>query len=67
MATEQKIVDYITDQISFSEKVTSKKMFGEFGLYFDTKLFGLVCDDKLFIKPTEAGRNFIKEVVDPLK
>lgn len=64
MATEQKIVDYITDQIGFSGKVTSKKMFGEFGLYFDTKLFGLVCDNKLFIKPTESGRTFIKDVVE---
>lgn len=64
MASEQRIVDYITGQIGFSEKVTSKKMFGEFGLYFDTKLFGLVCDNKLFIKQTEAGRTFIKEVVE---
>lgn len=62
MATDQKIVDYITDQIGLSQKVTSKKMFGEFGLYFDTKLFGLICDNKLFIKPTQSGRIFIKEV-----
>jgi TfoX/Sxy family transcriptional regulator of competence genes len=64
MASEQKIVDYITDQIGFGEHVTCKKMFGEYALYFDTKLFGLICDNLLFIKPTEAGRAFIKEVVE---
>lgn len=39
-------------------------MFGEFGLYFDNKLFGLICDNKLFIKPTQAGREYIKDVVE---
>ena len=41
MASEQKFVDYIVDQIGFSKQVTSKKMFGEYGLYFDNKLFAL--------------------------
>jgi len=39
-------------------------MFGECGLYFDNKLFGLVCDNKLFIKPTQSGRKYINEVVE---
>ena len=64
MASEQEFVDFITDQIGFSENVTSKKMFGEFGLYFDNKLFGLICDNKLFIKPTQSGREYIKDVVE---
>ncbi|MCF8371353.1 MAG: TfoX/Sxy family protein [Bacteroidales bacterium] len=39
-------------------------MFGEFGIYSEGKIFGLVCDNKLFIKPTEAGRSFIKNPVE---
>ena len=27
-------------------------------------LFGLICDNKLFIKPTNAGRAFIQDVVE---
>ena len=38
MASEQKFVDFIINQIGFSEHVTNKKMFGEYGLYFDNKL-----------------------------
>ena len=64
MASEQKFVDFIIDQIGLSQQVTNKKMFGEFGLYFDNKLFGLVCDNKLFIKPTQSGREYIKDVVE---
>ncbi|MBC7614723.1 MAG: TfoX/Sxy family protein [Pedobacter sp.] len=64
MASEQKFVDFIIDQINFSAHITNKKMFGEYGLYFDNKLFGLVCDNKLFIKPTQSGRAFINHVVE---
>ena len=59
MASEQNMVDFITEQIQKAGTITSKKMFGEFGIYSDGKLFGLICDNKLFIKPTKEGREFI--------
>jgi len=64
MASDQKFVDFIIDQINISGRITFKKMFGEYGLYFDDKLFGLVCDNKLYIKPTQAGREYINDVVE---
>jgi TfoX/Sxy family transcriptional regulator of competence genes len=64
MASEQKFVDFVLGQMSDSEQITYKKMFGEYGLYFNNKLFALVCDDKLYIKPTQAGRAYIKDVVE---
>ncbi len=64
MASKQKFVDFIIEQIGFAEQVTYKKMFGEYTLYFDNKLFGLVCDNKLFIKPTQSGREYINEVIE---
>jgi TfoX/Sxy family transcriptional regulator of competence genes len=64
MASDQKFLDYILDQIDIPGHVTYKKMFGEYGLYFDDKLFGLVCDNKLFIKPTLSGGQFIGNVVE---
>ncbi len=63
MPSQQKIVDYIIDQIDI-QNVTFKKMFGEYALYFDEKLFALICDNKLFIKPTFAGLEFIGKVVE---
>lgn len=64
MASNQKFVDFVVDQLENVGELLVKKMFGEYGIYSDGKLFGLVCDNKLFIKPTEAGREFIGNVVE---
>jgi TfoX/Sxy family transcriptional regulator of competence genes len=64
MASDQKFVDYIIDQIQNAGEITAKKMFGEYGIYSNGKIFGLICDNKLFIKPTNSGRDFIKNVVE---
>ena len=44
--------------------MTAKKMFGEYGMYCDGKIVALVCDDQLFIKPSQAGRDYLGEVTD---
>jgi TfoX/Sxy family transcriptional regulator of competence genes len=36
-------------------------MFGEYALYAGAKVVAFVCDDQLFVKPTEEGRNFLKQ------
>lgn len=64
MASEQTFVDFIVDQIENAGEITAKKMFGEYALYSGEKLFALICDNKLFIKPTQAGRAFIGDVVE---
>jgi TfoX/Sxy family transcriptional regulator of competence genes len=64
MASQQQFVDYIIEQIDIPEQITFKKMFGEYGLYMDDKMFALVCDNQLFIKPTSSGRDYIGEVVE---
>lgn len=39
-------------------------MFGEYGIYCDDKIVALVCDDRLYVKPTIAGENFIGTVIE---
>lgn len=39
-------------------------MFGEYALYSKGKVVALVCDNQLFIKPTDAGKSFIGDVVE---
>ncbi len=56
MATDPKTVAFILDQAGLA--VSSKPMFGEYGLYCDGRMVAMVCDDQLFIKPTPAGRAF---------
>jgi TfoX/Sxy family transcriptional regulator of competence genes len=64
MASQQEFVDFIIEQIDIPEQITFKKMFGEYGLYFGDKMFALVCDNRLFIKPTLLGKEYIGDVVE---
>jgi len=64
MASDQSFIDFIVDQIYNVGQITYKKMFGEYALYCDGKVVALVCDNQLFIKPTEGGRAFIGDVVE---
>jgi TfoX/Sxy family transcriptional regulator of competence genes len=66
LASQQKTVDYILEQSAGAGDVTAKRMFGEYGLYCDGKIMALICDDQLFVKPTEAGRDYIGEVTEGL-
>ncbi|MCZ4409916.1 TfoX/Sxy family protein [Cryomorphaceae bacterium 1068] len=61
MASDQSYVDYVLDHIHGAGEIVAKKMFGEYAIYSDGKIFGSVCDNRLFIKPTNAGRTFIGE------
>ncbi len=56
MASKQAIVDEITHCALGAGDIFARKMFGEYGLYCDGKLVGLICDDQLFVKTTAAGR-----------
>ena len=64
MASDREFLDLIVNKIQNAGQIRYRMMFGEYGIYSNNKLFALVCDNKLFIKPTEAGRNFIKDVVE---
>ena len=64
MASDQSFVEFIVDQIENAGQITYKKMFGEYALYCEEKVVALVCDNQLFIKPTEGGRAFIGDVVE---
>ncbi len=59
MATKQGTVDYILDQLASLEKISARKMFGEYALYCDAKVVGLICDDTLYIKITDEGKKFV--------
>ena len=64
MASQQKTVDFILEQISTAGVLRYKKMFGEYAIYCNEKVVALVCDDLLFIKPTQAGGSWIGNVVE---
>jgi TfoX/Sxy family transcriptional regulator of competence genes len=64
MSSTESLVKFIVEQIEDAGEVHYKKMFGEYAIYVSGKLAALICDDKLFIKPTEGGRVFIGNVME---
>jgi TfoX/Sxy family transcriptional regulator of competence genes len=64
MASKQRTLDFILEQIAGSGSIRAKKMFGEYGIYCDEKMVALICDDQLFLKPTQAGRAFLGDVAE---
>jgi DNA transformation protein len=62
MATQQSTMDYLLDQLREAGPVRCRKMFGEYCLYYDGSPVGLVCDNQLYLKPTDAGRALLTDI-----
>ena len=56
MASKIEFVEFIAEQLREAGEITYRKMFGEYGIYCNGKIFGVICEDQLFLKITEAGR-----------
>ena len=61
MASNADFVQYIADQCSGAGEIMTKKMFGDYGVYCNGMIFGLICDDHLYLKPTEAARGLLRQ------
>lgn len=55
MASDKEYVLYVAEQIGLGSRLTYRKMFGEYALYLDEKVIAFVCDNSLFIKPSQAA------------
>lgn len=55
MGTSRQTMDFLLDQLDRALPITTRKMFGEYCVYWDGKPVAFVCDDQLFVKPTEAA------------
>jgi len=62
MASQQRTLGFIIERIGNAGSVSARKMFGEYTIYCDGKVVALVCDDRLFVKPTEGGRKHIGDI-----
>lgn len=50
--------DYaVYDLLADIEGITSRAMFGGYGLYKDGTIFGIIADDALYLKVDETNRN----------
>lgn len=54
MATDSSFIDYVIAQAALGERVTFKRMFGEYGIYVDGRIVAFACDNSLFVKASDA-------------
>jgi len=59
MATSERTIEFLLDQLGAVRGVRVRKMFGEYALYCGEKVVALVCDDQLFVKPTAPGKALV--------
>lgn len=64
MANDRDFIQYVVDQIDDGCDVSYRHMFGGTTLYSKGKVVALICGSQLFVKPTDAGRNYIGEVTE---
>lgn len=63
MACNPDFVQYIADQCAGAGEIAVKKMMGDYCVYCDGILFGLICDDNFYLKVTGPGKALLKEVI----
>lgn len=56
MASDLATVTFVVDQSGLGARLSFRRMFGEYALCLNAKVVALVCDHRLFLKPTDAGR-----------
>ena len=68
MATNETTVDFVLDQIG-DGRIEKRRMFGAVALMRDGKMVALMSRERLFLKPTDAGRAILgnPEEMSPCK
>lgn len=64
MPSDKSFIEYLVDQMEDAGTISYRYMFGEYAIYCDGKVVALVCDNQLFVKPTDAGRTYIGKIVE---
>ena len=64
MASDLDFVKFVTDQIHDDCDMSFRKIFGEYVLYSKGKVVALICNNQLFVKPTNAGKEYIGDFIE---
>ena len=56
MASSKEYLEFILEQLSELDEITSRAMMGEYVLYYRGKVFGGIYDDRFLVKPTKSAK-----------
>ena len=55
MASTKEYLDFVLEQLSELDEISSRAMMGEYILYYRGRVFGGIYDDRLLVKPVPAS------------
>ena len=61
MPSTQDYCDFVSDQLSLLSDISSRKMMGEYILYYKEKIFGGIYDNRFLVKPTESAKKIMPD------
>lgn len=61
--SKNSFVDFVIDQLSEFEAIEFKRMFGGFGLYSNSRIFGIIADNQLYFKANKQTEKFYVEYI----
>lgn len=61
MASTKEYLDFVLEQLSGLEEISSRAMMGEYILYYRGKVFGGIYDDRLLVKPVPAAEKLMPD------
>jgi len=61
MATTKDFHDYVLECLQKAGEVRTRKMMGEYCVYYMGKVIGLICDNTLFFKVTDGSEKLLGE------
>ena len=66
MASSKDYLEYVLEQLSEADDVTSRSMMSEYILYFRGKVIGGIYDNRFLVKPVQAARNMMPDAPEEL-
>lgn len=55
MASTKEYLEFVLEQLSELDDITSRAMMGEYVLYYQGKVFGGIYDNRFLVKPTKSA------------
>lgn len=59
MGSSKDYLEYILEQLSFSDDITYRSMMGEYIIYYRGKIIGGIYDDRFLVKPVKSAREMM--------
>ena len=59
MSSTKDYLEYILEQLSFSDEITYRSMMGEYIIYYRGKIIGGIYDDRFLVKPVKSAKEMM--------